>query len=124
MITGQVNHALEAIIPLQLVTSDGDFHDCSVLLDTGFDGELLLPIRLIQPLGWRQRGRRTAVLADGTRTTFAVYRGTIRWNGVDRPTQVLESPGEAIIGMRLPKGSRLTIDVIEDGDVSLTPLLE
>lgn len=124
MTAGRVNSSLEATIPLQVVARGGDVHDCQAIIDTGFDGELLLPAWLIQPLNWRQRGRRTALLGDGSRTSFTVYRGVVRWNGVDRPVQVLESYGDVLIGMRLLKGHRLTIDAVEDGVVSVVILTE
>jgi hypothetical protein len=41
---------------------------------------------------------------------------------VNRALQVLESPGDAIVGMRLLSGNRLTIEVIENGDVSIVTL--
>ena len=50
------------------------------------------------------------------------WRGTALWH--DRPVGVviLEADGEPLLGMNLLRGSRVTLDVQVDGDVTIDEL--
>jgi hypothetical protein len=61
-------------------------------------------------------------LADGTRTYFETYTATLDWHGAVRPVIVVESAGGNLLGMSLLRGSRLKLDVVEQGPVSIEPL--
>jgi clan AA aspartic protease len=124
MIVGRVNAQLEPTIPIDVISVIGTKQTLTAVVDTGFDGELLLPRSLLESIGWPYRGRRTAQLGDGTRTTFDVYRGTVHWETSARSVQVLESAGDVIVGMRLLTGVRITIDAVVDGPVTVSALHE
>ena len=51
MITGKINHYLEAVIIVDFVGSDGLLHSLEAVLDTGYDGDLTLPQDVIRQLG-------------------------------------------------------------------------
>ena len=51
-----------------------------------------------------------------------VYDASIEWDGQVRPILVLEADDVPLIGMALLYGSRLTIDVVDGGAVTIEPL--
>jgi clan AA aspartic protease len=112
MVVGRVNAQLEPTIPIDVIDSTGASFSLTAIIDTGFDGELLLPRHLLNSLSWPYRGRRTAVLGDGTKTTFDVFRGTMLWQQTERPVVVLESAGDIIVGMRLLSGWQLIFPLV------------
>jgi hypothetical protein len=63
-----------------------------------------------------------ATLADGRDIRLRSWRGTALWH--DRPVAVviLEADGEPLMGMNLLQGSRVTLDVQVDGDVTTDEL--
>ncbi|MBL8849405.1 MAG: hypothetical protein JNG89_06965 [Planctomycetaceae bacterium] len=97
---------------------------CDALIDTGFDGELVLPSDLLDRLAWPHRGRRTAILGDGSRTSFSTYRGNVMWHGGVRAVHVLEGVNDAIVGMRLLVGTRVTMEIVADGAVFVDVLIQ
>ena len=57
------------------------------------------------------------ILADGQRTILPVWAGSVIWHEQPRRVSVIESSGEALLGMNLLLGSMVTMDVRVDGDV-------
>ena len=86
MITGRVLASREAAITLRVVGPDGQSRRIQAVIDTGFDGWLCLPPRVISHLRlpWQDSGR--AALADGSITTFGIYGATVIWD--KRPRRV------------------------------------
>ncbi|MEM4227763.1 MAG: aspartyl protease family protein [Candidatus Caldarchaeum sp.] len=80
-----------------------------LLVDTGFNGYLSLPDRLIKKLGLQKTGVLEAELADGSKTKFDFYVTTVgHVFGVDDDTEIIvwnagKDDGGAI-GMRLLEG--------------------
>jgi predicted aspartyl protease len=66
MITGVVNPALEAIIPLLVQDATGGTRQIEVVIDTGFNGSLTLPTALVASLGLPWLCRQQGLLADGS----------------------------------------------------------
>ena len=65
MIRGRVTPALEAQIALELIGNEGQTHTVEVILDTGFEGDLILPLDIIRRLGLTSVDDYRAILADG-----------------------------------------------------------
>ena len=59
---------------------------------------------------------------SGSVANSQTYAGTVDWHGETRRVRVHEVDGRPLIGMSLLRGSRLVVDVIEDGGVSIEPL--
>lgn len=70
MIIGHVNAEYEATIRLSVYGTDGQIHELSSIIDTGFDGWLSLPASLINTLGLQWNGRGRATLGDGSECLF------------------------------------------------------
>lgn len=117
--TGIVTAGLQAKLDLEILGSSGGWHAVEAVIDTGFDGELILPVSLIAALGLSSGGTYYANLADGRRTLVNYYEATIMWHGRRRTIEVLESGGIPILGMELLQGSRLILDASPGGSVTI-----
>lgn len=119
MITGRVNRNYEPIVSVVLRPGASAVQRIDALVDTGFNGWLTLPPRLLAALGlnWLRAGR--ATLADGSEVTFDIYEAAINWNGSDVTIPVDESDSFPLIGMRLMDGFDLRIRVQPQGAVEM-----
>ena len=89
------------------------------LIDSGFDGELCLPIEVAISLGLELCGMETMELADGSVRKELVFTGTIKWEGKLRDVKVwLTSADQALIGTDLMLDRLLTID-FRTGEVKI-----
>ena len=117
MLTGRVSRDLQAWLSVEILDADGQVHPIEVVLDTGFEGELALPSRIIRQLGLAAAGRRWVELADGRAETLRRYVGVALWDGQNRDVEVIETGSDPLVGMALLEGCRVTVDVIEGGAV-------
>jgi len=119
VIVGSVNTYLEAIVRLVISGPPGQEQELDAVIDTGFNGFLTLPPRLISTLGlpFRRRGR--AVLADGSESLFDIYEARVLWDGQSRRVAIDAVETEPLIGMALLSGYELTVQVVVGGRVSL-----
>ena len=91
-------------------------------MDTGFDGHLKLTSTTIQELELSRSGYRFGELADGTVTRFMSYGSAVLWDGQPRLVTVIEADTEPLLGMELLQGSRVILDVRDDGPVTIDAL--
>ena len=117
MVRGVVNEYLEATVRLRVRGPEGLTHEVEAVVDTGYDGSLTLPAKLIAALGlpWQRRGR--ALLADGSETVFEIYDAEVEWDGAWRPVTADAAETAPLIGMRLLHGYELRVKVVEGGAV-------
>ncbi|MGI9175845.1 MAG: clan AA aspartic protease [Rhodothermales bacterium] len=89
------------------------------VVDTGYDGSLTLPAKLIAALAleWQRRGR--ALLADGSESIFEIYDAEVEWDGEWKPVTVDAAETTPLIGMRLLRGYELRVEVVEGGVVTV-----
>lgn len=122
MITGRVNPHYEAVIRLGVRGTQGNEQEIEAIIDTGFNGSLSLPSKLISilDLPFRRRGR--ALLADGGESIFDIYEGLVIWDGVPRRVAVDSAETDPLVGMGLLYGSELNIKVIDGGSVLINRL--
>jgi len=119
MLTGIVTAGLQATIELEVLGSSGGSHRVEVVIDTGFDGELILPRTVVAALGLTPQGTYHARLADGRHVVLDYYEASIMWHGRPRTVRVLQSGVVALLGMELLQGSRLILDVVPVGSVTI-----
>lgn len=119
MISGTVNANREAILRLTIHDANGQEHERDAVVDTGFDGWLSLPPDFITALGlrWYRFGR--AVLADGSETTFNIYKGAVLWDGQPRTILLYEMDAEPLVGMSLMYGYELVLPVLDGATFTL-----
>jgi clan AA aspartic protease len=122
MITGKVTAELEGTIELEVNDSSDSLQQVEAVIDTGFNGYLTLPNHVIGLLNLPTAGNRIATLGDGSAVIFDAFLATVSWHGRDREVLVLGAEGGAVVGMSLLQGSRLSMEVVEDGDVAIEEL--
>jgi clan AA aspartic protease len=119
---GRVNRSREAILKLVIVGDENLKVAVDAVIDTGFNGDLILPLETISELGLKIQGYQKAILGDGTISQFQVYAATVIWDGARRLVEVNAATSGALIGMGLLEGYKLEIDSIPDGVVTITVL--
>ncbi len=113
MMTGVVTAQREAILSLTLHDANGQEHTYNSLIDTGYNGTLTLPPDVIAILGlrWHRFGR--AILADGSETTFNIYKGVVLWDGQPMTIRIDELEADSLVGMSLMYGYELVLPVLD-----------
>ena len=119
MLRGTISTSLQPWVTIEIMGADGQFQSIEFVVDTGFTGILTLPQNVIQRLGLTYDGRRNAFLANGDPVTLNGWRGTILWHGRRSGVVVLQADGEPLLGMRLLHGHRVSLDVLEGGEVTI-----
>ena len=122
MITGKIRDERVAIIEVEVIGLN-QRAKIEAILDTGFTGYLTLPEFLIDYLRLPQIGTRHTIIAYGRAVLLDLYLATVIWHGKERDIEVLQTDKRPLIGMSLLHGSRLTLDVVPDGDVTIASLL-
>jgi len=121
MINGKVRNR-EAIVELEVASLCSVFRRISAVIDTGFNGSLTLSNDLVQSLQLPFVGHRRGRLADGSVVLMEVYQATVLWHGQPQDIVVSKAQGTSLLGMSLLIGSRLVLDVVDDGDVQIEEL--
>ncbi|MBT9149622.1 MAG: hypothetical protein DDT28_01057 [Dehalococcoidia bacterium] len=122
MITGKVTANREAVIELEVVGSNQRKEKVEAVIDTGFNGYLTLPSDLINSLKLQLVGNRRATLGDGNVVVLDVCLAKVLWYGQEREVLVLQADGGPLVGMSLLYGSRVMLEVVDNGDVTIDPL--
>ena len=128
LVAGRVtDDGREAVIALRLSSLGGSGRSAEVqaVIDTGFTDWLTIPAGVAEYLGLPVRGSVEAELADGRVERLPIYRVRVSWHGRTRSVKAYAAPGfaeEALIGMSLLRGSRLTVDATPGGTVRIEEL--
>ncbi|MCY4581025.1 MAG: clan AA aspartic protease [Chloroflexi bacterium] len=88
-------------------------------MDTGFTGDLTLPVSAIRRLGLPRLGERVFTLADGRRDSMNAYSGTLLWHERPLDVIVIQSDGVPLIGMGTLWGSQIILNAVDDGSVTI-----
>jgi clan AA aspartic protease len=105
--SGSVNARREAIVEIRFV--GGDSQEC--VLDTGFDGAVILPSAVAERLLLPKVARLVFELVGGARMTADVALGEIEWLGERRSVEVIMSEGnDALVGTEILESAKLTVD--------------
>jgi clan AA aspartic protease len=122
MINGRVNAHREALVPLSLRGAQDEEHTIEALIDTGYNGFLTLPPDLIQRLSLPFLRSSRAILGDGSIIEFNLHEATVVWNDRLRRIPVDAADVSPLLGTGLLYGHRLSVDVIEHGNVLIRSL--
>jgi clan AA aspartic protease len=122
MITGTVNADIEAIVRLEVVGPNRHQRAMDGVIDTGFSGDLTLPMGVIVSLALTWLGRETGILADGSTDLFDVYSATVHWDGKLRSVEVEAADTQPLVGMNLLHRHSLHMEVVDGGTVQIDPL--
>ena len=76
----------------------------------------------MEQLGLPSVDQRTFELANGEMFEFEAYLAEVSWHGCLRDALVLKSDSAPLLGMTLLWGSRITVDALTDGEVTIKGL--
>ena len=122
MIVGAVNADIEATLKLIALGSDNRRQEFGGVLDTGFSGDLTLPMATIESLEFEWLCREVGVMADGREELFDVFAGRILWDGNPCEVEISAAETMPLVGMNLLLGHSLKIEVVGGGLVEISPL--
>lgn len=122
MIIATVDAGLNAIVNIALLGRNGRRQTVEAVIDTGFDGYLTLPYRVVALLEFPWVRSQSVILGDGNPQLCDVYDGEIARNNQLRSIEIEAANTQPLIGMALMRGYDLNIEVFEGGAVSLQPL--
>jgi clan AA aspartic protease len=122
MMFGRVNQPREAVLKLVIIGDSSQKIAVDAVVDTGFNGDLILPIEMVLELELVPQGYQKATLGDGTISQFRVYAGTVIWDGSRKLVEVNAATSGVLIGMGLLEGYKLEVNTIPNGIVTITNL--
>lgn len=95
---------------LPLVTITLYSQEIEALLDTGFDGWLMLPEPIIQKLNLGYIGQTEYELADGEVVESVLYEAELGWLGEKKKISVVSTPSDlSLLGMGLLANAKTII---------------
>ncbi|MGH7453366.1 MAG: hypothetical protein ACRENG_18595 [bacterium] len=81
------------------------------VIDTGFDGDLCLPVKIAIQLGLELYGQSFVELVDGSKKHELTFQGSVLWQDKERLARIFLTDSEdALIGSDLLQGQKLAID--------------
>ncbi len=122
MMFRRVNQQREAVLKLVIISDSSQKIAVDAVVDTGFNGDLILPIEMVLELELVPQGYQKATLGDGTISQFRVYAGTVIWDGSRKLVEVNAATSGVLIGMGLLEGYKLEVNTIPNGIVTITNL--
>lgn len=88
--------------------------ELDAVIDTGFDGELCLPLPIAIQLGLEVGGNQYVELADGTVKQELIFAGMVILEDEDIPVDIsLTNSAEGLLGIGLLRNIKLTINFAE-----------
>ena len=119
MIEGKINDRYEAVITITVTGPAGASAEVPAVIDTGFNGFLCLPEKMMEELGMPFLHSRRVRLADDREAVVRVHQAELDWDGVRRTVRATASGTTALVGMRLMNRHRLEMDIRPDGAVQI-----
>lgn len=109
-------------VNIQLISSNDREEEFSSIVDTGYNGEVILPEVKIQEMGLEFLGTIDRELADGQVVEVELYRGEIKWFETIREIAIGSSKsGDALLGTLLLANCELNVD-FKQGSVAIRML--
>lgn len=111
MVKGQFDRRGQPLLPVELAGLHRTL-TLHALVDTGFDGDLCVPIIVAMTLGLELKDADYVELADGSVRRELIFRGTVRVGDLS-PKEgeiVLTESEQPLIGSGMFEGLRLDID--------------
>jgi clan AA aspartic protease len=110
-IKGVVSDKLAPIIKIDI---EGSKEQIETILDTGFNGELMLPKKTIENLNLEWCGKEDYLVASGEMITTDVYKGYLNWFDKRCAVEVMATSAEqGLLGMQLLSSCIISINVPE-----------
>ena len=115
----QQHPLLKPRVAITVASESGNAKTLEATVDTGTTAWLTLPPQTIRELGLRYAGTRPVELADGSHQPARLYVGFISWYDQTLVRLIYESDSEPLLGMGLLLGSKLSVEVLPNGAVTI-----
>ena len=122
MTSGRVLATRKPLVPVVILDNQNNPHTIQFILDTGFTGQLSLPNRFTNRLGFSIADWIDARPATGAFMRIPYAEATVVWQGTQRQAQVLQLDSEPLLGMDFLWNHRITIDAVPNGPVTINPI--
>ena len=122
MINGHISTARLPQIPVRLQDGSGNWQTLSVVVDTGFTGQLALPESYANRLGLELNEEISVTPATGQTILVPAGNARIVWQGEQLLVRVAQAGTHPLLGMLLLWNHHIAIDAITNGSVTITPL--
>ena len=119
MIEGRINDRYEPVVTISLTAPRGESREVEAVVDTGFNGFLVLPPELVEELDLPFLHYSRSFLADDREMNLQTHQATINWSGDTRRVRAIASGSAVLVGMQLLEGHRLEMDVRTGGAVQI-----
>lgn len=107
-IRGKINDQAEALLSLKILGTNG-FIEVETVIDTGFDGDLVLPPEVIENLHLPFIFRADIRLVGETTKATDFFHGQIEWFGTIRKIDIIADEA-FLIGTNLLREAKILID--------------
>jgi clan AA aspartic protease len=110
-VAGRVNEALEARVRISLIGGQAGTMEVECVVDTGFNGALVLPASIVSQLGLPIISHEVFSMVGNEESSADVVLGQVDWLGEVRRVDVIVREDQ-LIGTALLDGTRLIVDYI------------
>lgn len=109
---GIVDEFSRALVTLSIrANSEAERTEIQAWIDTAFNGELVLPRRIVEATGLELTAGIDAKLADGNMVTLESFNCIVDWFDEDVAVEAIANEGEfPLLGIGLLVGHRLVVD--------------
>jgi predicted aspartyl protease len=121
--TGVATAYREAVLTLEIRGPENTTVRVKCVGDTDFTEFLTWPAGTIASLGLPYQATEQMLMADGRSVQAKAHGAVALWDGAERAVNVQDSD-EPLVGMAMLHGHRVTMDVVDDGALTIEPLAE
>ncbi|MDY7015808.1 MAG: clan AA aspartic protease [Cyanobacteriota bacterium] len=121
MISGIVTDR-HATVALTFLLPNGSSIPIEFVIDTGFTGELCLPLEAVSLMGLTFRHDILANLADNSEALLSLYEAIVLWDDEEREVLVIATGRRPLLGTALLDEQELVIQFTEGGLVTIDEL--
>ncbi|HUG18652.1 MAG TPA: clan AA aspartic protease [Planctomycetaceae bacterium] len=119
MESGLVTAFRTIVVPVEVLDDQHNSLFIDAMIDTGFNGNLTLPVDVLNSLGAKLFGTRLVELADGSLVQLDSYLIVVKWFGNEGEVLAIESESEPLLGMSMLWGSRVSFDAVDGGALTI-----
>jgi len=121
VISGVVTNR-QATVVTTFLLSNGSRVPIEVVIDTGFTGELCLPLEAVLLMGLTFRHDTLANLADSSEVSLPLHEALILWDGIERDVLIIATGRRPLLGTALLDEQELVIQFTDGGLVTIDEL--
>lgn len=121
MRVGEVSAVDGSLVPgisILIHWSGGEDLEVEALMDSGFSGEIALPMSVVEDLELEYAQGRIVVLADGCYHQIETFKGSVFFADEWHDVIVYSTGGNPAVGMRLLRGAKISFETVPEGSIN------